>query len=327
MRSISDNGLTVIKHFEGLRLETYIDPVGVLTIGYGHTGAHAVPGNKITEAQANKILKADLEETESYLDSVVPPSIQSERFAALVSLAFNIGHGAFGKSTLLKRLSEGRLDDAAAEFSRWVFGTINGKKVSLPGLVRRRKSERYLFESGQVNFFDAQKPQVFADSDDLEEISASSALFSAGDPSADFAQHFASWGVRNFKPYELLVMGSSHSNPNSPAFGLNTLPPKDLWDNIKLTIQVLDKLRDQFMAPIRTLSVYRSENYNRAIGGETNSLHKRFNAIDFYVQSNSSPSSWAGVLRDMRDRGDFKGGIGTYGSFVHLDTRGSNADW
>ncbi|TWF54303.1 peptidase M15-like protein [Neorhizobium alkalisoli] len=142
-----------------------------------------------------------------------------------------------------------------------------------------------------------------------------------------FAAFVINLGLKNFKPYELLTMGHQHSNPNSPAFGLNTLPPEALWPNIVPTIRVLDNLRDLLNAPIVIQSVYRSPAYNTAIGGEANSQHMEFRAIDFIAKSLSSPADWAAVLRQMRANGAFAGGIGTYPTFVHVDTRGHNADW
>jgi lysozyme len=122
-------------------------------------------------------------------------------------------------------------------------------------------------------------------------------------------------------------MGSQQTNPNSAAFGLNTKPPRELWNNIDATARVIDRLRDVMGAPITTLSAYRSPAYNKAIAGAAASQHVEFRAIDFYVKSNSGPADWAAALRQMRSDGTFTGGIGTYPSFVHVDTRGHNADW
>ena len=135
-------------------------------------------------------------------------------------------------------------------------------------------------------------------------------------------------GLSHFKPYELLAMGAKHANPHSPCHGLNTLPPAELWPNIGSTIRQLDSLRARLGAPIRLLSLYRSPSYNTCIGGAGESQHMHFNAIDFMAEGMSRPVDWARTLRSMRDDEQlFQGGVGLYGSFVHVDTRGSNADW
>ena len=149
----------------------------------------------------------------------------------------------------------------------------------------------------------------------------------SGDYDTDFASYIQSLGLKYFKPYEFLIMGHQHSNPNSPAFGLNKKPPQKLWPRIGPTAHILDRARELLGAPIMTLSVYRSREYNKKIAGATHSEHMNFTAIDFQVKANSGPAEWAGVLRQMRQSGLFKGGIGVYPSFVHVDTRGVNRDW
>lgn len=145
---------------------------------------------------------------------------------------------------------------------------------------------------------------------------------------AGFEAHINAIGLKNFKPYEFLVKGNSNANPGSAAFDLNTDPPAGLWNNIVPTARVLDELRNRLQRPITLLSVYRSPAYNKAIGGAAQSQHTQFRAVDFVVQGSPvGPLQWASALRDMRSAGLFKGGIGTYASFVHVDTRGSNADW
>lgn len=152
-------------------------------------------------------------------------------------------------------------------------------------------------------------------------------LANSGDDEVDFVAFINSLGLTHFKPYEFLVKGGSHSNPHSAAYGKNTNPPRDTWKNIAATARVIDILRGRLDAPIKPTSVYRSPAYNSAIGGASSSLHMKFNAIDFIVQGNSTPNDWASALRSMRSEGLFLGGIGTYAGFVHVDTRGANADW
>jgi hypothetical protein len=107
----------------------------------------------------------------------------------------------------------------------------------------------------------------------------------------------------------------------------NTLPPRQLWGNIRSTLLVLDKVAARLGEPVgEVLSVYRSPAYNALCGGaKSNSYHVRNNAID--VRFNSSARKVAAAARDLRREGKFSGGVGRYPGFTHLDTRGSNADW
>lgn len=143
---VSDAWRGTIKGFEGVRLTAYRDSAGVLTIGVGHTSAagppKVFPGMKITAREADSIFAADLAPVEkAVLQSVRIPLTQYE-FEALVSLVFNIGLGAFRRSTLLRRLNANDRKGAANEFSKWIYA--GGK--ALPGLVRRREAERAHFE-------------------------------------------------------------------------------------------------------------------------------------------------------------------------------------
>ena len=104
------------------------------------------------------------------------------------------------------------------------------------------------------------------------------------------------------------------------------VPPKELWENIIPTIQVLDLLRSHLSCPVKLTSIYRSEGYNKACGGSKRSYHKQFKAIDIQV-TGASPSKVFSVLKKWRSAGVFKGGLGKYSTFVHIDTRGSNATW
>lgn len=139
----SDKGLILIKSFEGFRGRAYKCPAGVWTIGYGHTGPEVKSGSVITEWQGGELLKKDVARFEKAIDNVVKVPLNQNQFDALVSFVFNIGEGAFGKSTLLKLLNAKDYTGAAAQFPRWNKG---GGKV-LPGLVNRRAAERKLFDS------------------------------------------------------------------------------------------------------------------------------------------------------------------------------------
>lgn len=133
--------------------------------------------------------------------------------------------------------------------------------------------------------------------------------------------------IEHFTPDELFFLGNQHYNENSRGFGLNHLPPFDLWRNILPTISVVERLRSELNAPIRIISGYRNKEYNRAIGGAPYSQHLRFCALDIVVLNELRPIEYANILKKYRKEGMFKGGIGVYPTFVHIDTRGTNADW
>jgi lysozyme len=125
--------------------------------------------------------------------------------------------------------------------------------------------------------------------------------------------------IKYFNVDEVFFRGASDKK-----LKLNTEPPEKLWDNMWRTIEVADKARHKHGKPIKIASAYRSPKYNKAIGGATKSQHVQFNALDLKT---SAPKTLHKILLDMRNKGEFKGGLGLYKTFVHIDTRGNNADW
>lgn len=126
-------------------------------------------------------------------------------------------------------------------------------------------------------------------------------------------------GIKYFTADEIFFKGASDTK-----LKLNTEPPELLWDNIWETVKIADQARDKHGKPIKIASAYRSPKYNKAIGGEKKSYHMKFNALDLRT---SAPKQLHKILLDMRNKGLFKGGLGLYKTFVHVDTRGYNADW
>lgn len=140
--------LTIIKEFEGIYLNAYLDPVGIPTIGWGTirypNGVKVKMGDKITQAQAEEYLRHEMMGFVASVKNLIKVPITNNAFCALVSFCYNLGAGALGGSSLLKRLNSGEsLTAIAPEFEKWVHA---GGKV-LAGLVRRRKAERDLFLS------------------------------------------------------------------------------------------------------------------------------------------------------------------------------------
>lgn len=145
---ISQDGINLIKFYEGCRLKAYLDSVNVPTIGYGHTKGVKL-GMVITETKAEELLRQDLEYFENRVLDLVKVNLLQNQFDALVSLTYNIGEGNLKKSTLLKKLNNTiyfrmeELVSIADEFLKW---NKAGGKV-LPGLTKRRIAERMMFLS------------------------------------------------------------------------------------------------------------------------------------------------------------------------------------
>lgn len=139
---ISQNGVDLIKRWEGCRTTAYRCPAGVWTVGYGHT-ATAKPGMCISYDRAEELLKIDLQRFEKAVTTLVRVPLTQSQFDALVCFAYNVGAKAFGESTLLRLLNQGKYLLAADQFDRW---TKAGGKT-LPGLVNRRADEKKLFLS------------------------------------------------------------------------------------------------------------------------------------------------------------------------------------
>lgn len=141
---ISQNGIKLIKKYEGLRLNAYKDPAGILTIGYGHTKT-VKPGMTINDEMAGLLLKIDLMDAENAVRYLVDIELSQNQFDALVSFVFNVGRRNFERSTLLKRLNENKILEAGEEFMKWTKARQPGGLKELPGLVKRRAEEKALF--------------------------------------------------------------------------------------------------------------------------------------------------------------------------------------
>lgn len=173
---ISEQGIALIKRFEGLVLETYDDGVGIQTVGYGHTGAFrgypsvaaAVEANggqpiQITEQEADELLRDDLDAFVAGVNRYIKVPTAQSMFDAFVSLAFNIGIEAFRKSTTLKEHNKKNYTLAAEAITWW---NKAGGQV-LTGLVRRRSAEEALYLDGLDEVVE-DEPAV---SNDIEENS------------------------------------------------------------------------------------------------------------------------------------------------------------
>lgn len=143
---VNQAGIDLIKEFEGFRSQAYQDSVGVWTIGYGTTGRAGVGidpkhGMVISRKEAELYLERAVNKFAAQVEGLLRQPYNENEFAAMVSLAYNIGPGAFSTSSVLRYFNQGNKAKAADSFRLW---NKAGGKV-LNGLVRRREAERKLF--------------------------------------------------------------------------------------------------------------------------------------------------------------------------------------
>ena len=135
----SQNGIDLIKSFEGCRLIAY-KPVAAeqyYTIGYGHYGPDVKKGQTITQAQAEALLKTDLTRYEGYVKQYAKFSMNQNQFDALVSFCYNCGAG--GLQTLVKNRPPATVAEKMLLYNKGAGGVV------LSGLTKRRQAERELF--------------------------------------------------------------------------------------------------------------------------------------------------------------------------------------
>ena len=145
LKTTGNGGIALIKQYEGLRLTTYKDAVGIPTIGYGHVENPIPPGGTrtITAEDAEQILREDLQRFEHDVNNMLTVEVTQNQFDALVSFAFNLGPANLKSYTLLRKVNSGDFNGAAEEFLKWNHA---GGQV-LAGLTARRNAEKTLFLS------------------------------------------------------------------------------------------------------------------------------------------------------------------------------------
>lgn len=139
--------LDTIQQFEGLKLKAYKDSVGIWTIGFGNifnldTGNPIKEGDEITLETAERWLKIEVDNLQAKMRKVITVTLTDNQWTALTSLVYNIGFGAFKRSTLLRLLNAGASkEEVAKQFLRW--NKAGGKEIK--GLTNRRQAEYNLF--------------------------------------------------------------------------------------------------------------------------------------------------------------------------------------
>ena len=140
----SQAAIDLIKRFESLRLEAYLCPAGVRTIGWGHTEG-VQPGQRITVEEAEELLKSDIAQVGTDLERVFPATLTQGEHDALVSLCFNLRGGARRLPRIAPKLVEKLRagDRFGASIELLDINRVNGEPML--GLTRRREAERALF--------------------------------------------------------------------------------------------------------------------------------------------------------------------------------------
>src|SRR6185436_13056089 len=166
--TVSPAGLKLIQSFEGCekrtgrgRFKAYVDPVGILTIGWGHTnatGRQFTRDEVWTRAECDAALREDLSVFEAGVRSLVKVELEQCQFDALVSFAYNCGVGNLKSSTLLRKVNRSDFSGAAREFAKW---NKAGGRV-LKGLTRRRAAEATLFQGAGCIAVDAREDEPMA---------------------------------------------------------------------------------------------------------------------------------------------------------------------
>ena len=137
-----------------------------------------------------------------------------------------------------------------------------------------------------------------------------------------YTDFLASLDLRHLSPEEIIEPHRGITNNVE-----NTLPPEDLWERLSLTLKVADEIRERLELPLcRITSGYRAPNYNAVIPGAVRgSYHTRNRALDL-IYFCSARKAFNMALQ-LRKEGFFRGGVGLYPTFIHLDTRGYAATW
>lgn len=307
-RCVSDVGIELITRYEGFRSNAYLCPAGVWTIGYGSTRG-VKQGDTITrEAAIARFRKELLIYEKGVLDLLKTPANQNQ-FDAMVSLAYNIGVGAFNRSSVLRFHNQSIFGEAANSFLMWNKG---GGQV-LPGLVRRREEERKLYLTPDLSApqMDAKRPPDEAPKPAPNRPKSPIAIPGIGvvDAYSEIVE-----GIPLFW-YEAVHYNTSTKQAR--------IPTAAHARNIIALAREVGKAREQIGKPFRVTSWYRPEPWNSRAGGASRSQHLEGKGIDIAVEGETGRSlaqklSW------------WRGGMGIYRSLphiIHLDNRPGVARW
>lgn len=329
---LSNDGLALIKSFEGCHLTAYKCPAGVWTIGYGHTKG-IIPGMKITQVQADQFLREDCGAAESNVNKYNNKYLWTQNeFDALVSFAYNVGsinqltaNGTRDKATIAKKILE--------------YNKGGGKVLN--GLVRRRKAEQEMFLNSTEGVTTVMRTLKFGmEGQDVEKLQIALTLreYSLGKIDGDFGQKTKTaviafqkdagltqdgeFGPKTRKALEKIEVFSFKSDGGksiSSNFKVKEFKCNDGSDKIIVDTEfvkdVLQKIRTHFGSSVTINSAYRTPTYNKKVGGATSSYHVKGRAFDIVVKGHT-PTEVAKYARSIGVKGVIE-----YNTFVHVDSR------
>lgn len=329
---ISQNGIDLIKKHEGVRLEAYLCPSNVWTIGYGHV-IGVVEGMTITQQQAEDFLREDLERYERYVSENVPFYMTQSMFDALVSFAYNCGAGNL--KTLIKDRTADQVADAILLYNK------GGGQV-LQGLVKRRKDERALFIKGlekNANMEQLSTLQIGCKGEEVKQlqerlymIGYQPGIFDGifGNATEEAVMSFqadagitadgivgkGTWAALDkIKIYSLKEDGHKNLTAN---FKIKEFACKDGSDAIILHSEFVSKIqqiRTHFGKPLNINSAYRTREHNRREGGSSNSFHIKGRAFDLFIKG-VNPNDLARYAQSIGINGIIR-----YSWGIHVDSR------
>lgn len=335
---ISDNGLFIIKKYEGCRLTAYKCPAGKWTIGYGHT-AGVTQGMTITQAQADAYLRQDLAKFEKLVEKYQSKyNWNQNEFDALVSFAFNIGsidqltaHGTRSRAVIVTKILE----------------YVKGGGKPLPGLVKRRKDEQALFltpaeTGGKMSTTKTQNGILKAGSRGEEARKLQERLSIIGYTPGAADGHYGAKtkaavaafqkdaglvtdgivGAKTWAALDEIKIYSKAADGNkaiSANFKVKEFACQDKSDVIVLhsnfIAEKLQQIRSHFASPVTINSAYRTPSHNKKVGGSSNSFHVKGRAFDIVVKG-KTPAEVARYAASIGIKGVIQ-----YSWGVHVDSR------
>lgn len=137
----------------------------------------------------------------------------------------------------------------------------------------------------------------------------------------DYVRYLNTLKLKAIDPKEVIA---AHAKQRGNVW--NTLPPKVWWPRMGYTLRVVDRIaREMNISDVEVVSAYRCKEYNARCGGRRGSWHQANIALD--VKFPVRASKVTSTARELRNLGLFKGGVGGYWNFTHIDVRGENVNW